>query len=84
MWTELKDEKAIDLYRRNLQRVYIEELIALSDKSGKEYRDVGPIVKNKLVEIQATIRKAVRKIDDPMSQYHLKFIESRLAEVIKE
>ncbi|HET9486577.1 MAG TPA: zinc-dependent metalloprotease [Chryseosolibacter sp.] len=84
MWTELEDEKTIDLYRRNLQRAYIEELITLSDKSGKEYRDVGPIVKNKLTEIHAVVRKAVRKIDDPMSQYHLKFIEGRLAEVNKE
>jgi hypothetical protein len=83
MWTEIKHEKAIDLYRRNLQRSYVEALISLSDKSGKDYRDVGPIVKNKLVEIHAALKKGVKKIDDPMSQYHLKFLENRLAEVIE-
>jgi hypothetical protein len=82
MWTELDKEQAIDVHRRNLQRSYVEALISLSNKSGKEYRDAGPIVKNKLVEIQARIKKRKRKIDDPMSQYHLEFLEKRLAEVI--
>jgi hypothetical protein len=84
MWTELKDEQPVDLYRRNLQRSYIEQLIELSHKSGKDYRDVGPIVKNKLVEIRATIKKGIRKAEDPMTIYHLKFIENRLAEIVKE
>lgn len=83
MWTELREEKAIDLYRRNLQRSYVEALISLSNKSGKEYRDAAPIAKNKLSEIYALIKKGKRKIDDPMSQYHLKFLEDRLLEVIE-
>ena len=83
IWTELRQEKTIDLYKRNLQRSYVEALITLSNKSGKEYRDVGPIAKNKLTEIHAMIKKGTRKIDDPMSQYHLKFLEKRLAEVIE-
>lgn len=84
MWTELREEKPIDVYRRNLQRAYIEALIELSGKSGKAYRDAGPIVKNKLTEIHAAIRKGVRKADDPMTEYHLKFIERRLSEVTGE
>lgn len=84
VWTEVREERPIDLYRRNFQRAYIEALISLSGKSGKEYRDAGPIVKNKLVEIHAMIKKGIRKVDDPMTQYHLKFIQSRLEEVIEE
>lgn len=84
MWTELKEEKPVDLYRRNVQRAYIEALIKLSAKSGNDYRDVGPIVKNKLVEIRSSVRKALRKTDDPMTEYHLKFIQHRLSEVIVE
>ncbi len=82
IWTELDKEVAIDVYRRNLQRAYVEALISLSNKTGKEYRDAGPIAKNKLIEIHARIKKRKRKIDDPMSQYHLEFLEKRLAEVI--
>jgi hypothetical protein len=86
MWTELNERKpkAIDLYRRNLQRSYIEQLISLSDKTGKDYRDVGPIVKNKLLEIQTMVKKAARKSNDPMTTYHLKFIDTRLTEVLGE
>lgn len=84
IWTELKEEKPIDLYRRNLQRAYVEALISLSKKSGKEYRDVGPIAKNKLSEIHSLIKKRKRKIDDPMSLYHLDFLENRLLEVIEK
>ena len=83
MWSELKAEKPIDLYRRNLQRSYVELLIGLSNKSGKEYRDAAPIAKNKLTEIYALIKKSKRKMDDPMSQYHLNFLETRLQEVIE-
>jgi hypothetical protein len=84
MWTELRNEEPIDLYRRNLQRTYVEELIRLSNKSGKDYRDVGPIVKNKLVEIHALVKKSAKKSEDPMTQYHLNFIEKRLSEVIHD
>ncbi len=82
MWRELDEEKAIDAYRRNLQRSYIELLIDLSRKSGKEFRDAAPVAKNKLVEIHKHIRKKKRKIDDPMTQYHLAFLENRLADII--
>lgn len=84
MWTELKDEAPIDVYRRNLQRAYIEHLISLSKKSGRDYRDVGPIVRNKLSDIHGVIKKGIRKADDPMTIYHLEFLEKSLAEVIKE
>ena len=84
MWTELRKEKPIDLYRRNLQRAYIETLINLSEKSGRDYRDAAPILKNKLSEIHTAIRKGLRKVDDPMTKYHLTFIENRLSEVIEE
>ena len=84
MWTELNERKPIDLYRRNLQRAYVDALIEISGKSGKGYQDVAPIAKNKLVEIHAAVSKAARRIDDPMTQYHLKYIENKLAELIEK
>jgi hypothetical protein len=83
MWTELKKGSPIDIYRRNLQRVYIDRLIELSNRSGKDYRDVGPILKTKLASIQSNIGKAISKTKDPMSVYHLKFIHERLKGVSK-
>lgn len=82
IWTELREERAIDVYRRNLQRAYVEALIRLSERTGREYRDAAPLAQNKLVEIRAMIRKGKRKIDDAMSQYHLKFLENLLSQEV--
>lgn len=78
MWSELKTYAVIDIYRRNLQRSYLDKLIDLSGKSGKDYRDTGPILKMKLGEIHSNIAKALGRIKDPMTIYHLKFIQGKL------
>jgi hypothetical protein len=82
MWTELKNYAPIDAYRRNLQRSYVDKLIEISGKSSKDYRDVGPILKVKLSEINHAITKALPKTDDPMTVYHLKFIQSKIQSAV--
>jgi hypothetical protein len=74
----------ITVYRRNLQRAYIEKLVDLSipSKSSREFRDVAPLVKNKLVEIHEKVKRATPKTKDAMTVYHLRFIQSRLEKVI--
>jgi len=83
MWNELKTGATIDIYRRNLQRSYIDKLIELSNRSGKDYKDVGPILKVKLAKIESEINKAIPKTKDEMSKYHLKFISERLKGISK-
>src|SRR5205809_7588284 len=61
MWSELKSYKPVDIYRRNLQRSYLDRLIELSNKSGKDYRDVAPILRIKLKDIHTIIHKAISK-----------------------
>jgi hypothetical protein len=84
MWTELKTGAPIDIYRRNLQRSYIDKLIDLSAKSGKDYRDVGPILKVKLAEINSAIGKNLARVKDPMTIYHLKFIQGKVAGALEK
>ncbi len=84
MWTEFAEEEPIQMYRRNLQRAYIEALISLSNKTGREYRDAIPLARNKLSQIQGTVRKARRKADDPRTVYHLQFLETRLREAVEK
>jgi hypothetical protein len=79
MWTELKTNSPIDIYRRNLQRSYIDKLIDLYNKPGKDYRDVSPILKVKIGEIHDRIGRALSKTKDPMTVYHLKYIQDKLA-----
>ena len=78
MWAELKTYSPVDIYRRNLQRSYIDRMIELSVKSGKDYRDVAPLLKVKLKQIHGTVKRALTKTKDPMTVYHLKFIENKL------
>jgi hypothetical protein len=78
MWAELKTNSAVDLYRRNLQRSYVDRLIELSNKSGKDFRDVAPILKVKLREIHSMLKKAASKTKDPITTYHLRFMEEKL------
>jgi hypothetical protein len=84
MWTELKTGAPIDIYRRNLQRSYVEKLSDLSTKSGKDYRDVGPILRVKLTEINTSISRALPRIKDPMTSYHLKFIQGKLQSALEK
>jgi hypothetical protein len=82
MWSELKSYKPVDIYRRNLQRSYLDRLIELSNKSGKDYRDVAPILRIKLKDIHTIIHKAISKTKDPITLYHLKFMQDKLNQVI--
>jgi hypothetical protein len=86
MWTELKNNDVIDIYRRNLQRAYIDKLIDLRNpgKANREFRDAAPIIQGKLSEIRDRIRKALPKQKDPMTVYHLRFIQEKLDGVIRD
>jgi hypothetical protein len=86
MWTELRTSDTISIYRRNLQRYYVEKLIDLANPSrqSREYRDVGPIVQNQLRVIQERIKRGIGKTKDPMTQFHLRFILQRLNGVVQE
>jgi len=80
MWTELDTYSTINIYRRNLQRNYVDKLVELATpKSGWDTRDVGPVTKNKLMDIRMRIEKALPKIKDAMTVYHLRYILDKLA-----
>ncbi len=84
MWTELETYSSISIYRRNLQRCYVERLMELAfPKSGWDTRDVGPITKNKLNDIRLRIEKALPKTKDAMTVYHLRYILDKLPPAIR-
>ncbi|RAW01746.1 zinc-dependent metalloprotease [Pseudochryseolinea flava] len=79
IWTELNTYASISIYRRNLQRHYIERLLELATpRSGWDTRDVGPVVANKLAEIDLRIDKALTKTKDAMTVYHLRYIQDKI------
>jgi hypothetical protein len=80
MWTELRSNDSISVYRRNLQRLYTDKLLELASgsRSDRLYRDVVPIAIQQLEAIQARLKKAMSRAKDPMTEYHLKYLYNKV------
>jgi hypothetical protein len=98
VFTELKSGSTIDVYRRNLQRAYIERLQYLMEKEQPsvpaEYADYIGITKVNVSQsdIRAIARAELKKIkamaasakpSDSMSQYHLEDLVARIDEILE-
>lgn len=97
LWTEVYTNKPIDIYRRNLQRAHLEQLNLMLNppKSSGSPRfsfgppttplnqsDVWPMVKAELKVLDKDIKKALPKMSDPMSKYHLEDARDRIAKML--
>lgn len=79
MWNELNSFQPISIYRRNLQKYYVTQLLKLSNADAlRETQDVAPLVRHKLKEIHARIKRTLPKIKDAQTQYHLAFLEEQI------
>ncbi len=94
IWSELAARKPIDIYRRNLQKSYINILsnlvnppppqtisiqgITISTSSGNDKSDVVSVVKAHLTSLKNEINAAAAGIADPMSKYHLQDVSKRI------
>lgn len=92
IWQELRTGKVIDMYRRNLQKNYVDRIIALlpattSPQAGAFTISFGPNTRNTdlpsvarghLMELQADIRSASKRTNDKMSRYHLMDLDKRI------
>ncbi len=96
IWKELSTRSNIDLFRRNLQKLYVNQLISLLSPPEKSnspnpgvYFNVSLITDNSSL-IRQQIKSLIKRIDnaipyyrEPMSKYHLSDIRDRLEEAIK-
>jgi hypothetical protein len=81
IWTELKNNESINVYRRNLQRYYLDKLIELSSlNSNRDVRDVSPWIRTKLADLQSRLKKSSSKTKDLSTVNHLKYLEARIIE----
>ena len=86
VWTELGDRRpGIDLYRRNLQRGYLERMETLLDEEYEaptseflwrtavdvSQSDIRPFVRGQLVELRRRAAQGARRAIDRATQYHL-------------
>jgi hypothetical protein len=92
--TEVKSGSAIDVYRRNLQKAYIEKLISIAKPApaptatnallarpsglAAAQSDVMSVVKGQLRELQSSIKAVSNTQSDSLSKYHLQDLADRI------
>ncbi|HMI62168.1 MAG TPA: zinc-dependent metalloprotease [Puia sp.] len=94
IWSELDTHAAIDVYRRNLQKIYIDKLIGVikppeqmrtaggSSTSPADDSDISSYVKIDLAALKSRIKAALPGMQDQMTRYHLMDLESRITKAL--
>jgi len=95
VWSELSSHKVIDGYRRNLQKAYVEALIALlnpvpsvnpfggsSRDVNTKNTDVTSVARAQLVALKTQINSAIPATTDKMSKYHLQDVSDRIKKTL--
>lgn len=81
IWGELDGGVAIDVYRRNLQRAYIEKMEALM-KNPKDQSDVKAIARSMLKRLEKEIQNNISKQSNDLSIFHLEDILARIDAIL--
>jgi hypothetical protein len=82
IFSELKSGKAIEVYRRNLQRAYIERLeYLMTGEQRYASSDIRAVARGELKRIKAMAQKA--KGADTMSTYHLEDLVARIDAILE-
>jgi len=79
MWNELKNQQPVGFYRRNLQKLYVNQLLRLAKaEPARETQDVPAIIRYRLTEIHSRIKKQMSKVKDVETEYHLAYLEEQI------
>lgn len=92
IWSELAARKPVDIYRRNLQKSYVNSLTALlappvttttgtftiTVGGGADKSDVKSVVIAHLTSLRSEILAGAAGIADPMTRYHLQDLAKRI------
>lgn len=98
IWTEVYTNQPIDIYRRNLQRAYLDHVKSLLNppkptSNGPRFSfgppttplsqsDVWPMIKAELKTLDKDLKKAIPRMNDQMSRYHLEDARDRIADLL--
>lgn len=95
IWSEVYRNRAIDAYRRSLQREYISYIHTMFEDDVLEGRfgspdidiqdsDIRPSLRSELVQLRNDIRSARSNISDRATRVHLDDINARINEILDE
>lgn len=92
IFSETSRGRAIDIYRRNLQRAYVDRLgYMMSDEAENGNRrggmdislsDIRPVVRAELNTLRTTLRNGANRTSDRMSKYHLEDLVERIDKIL--
>jgi hypothetical protein len=87
VWSEIYDHEAVDPYRRNLQRMYINNIAAAfeNDESGRvdiETSDIRPLLRVELNTLNEDLEQASSRISDALTKAHIEDIQNRISDVL--
>jgi hypothetical protein len=77
IWSELRSGQKITVYRRNLQRSYIDKLITMLDNK-KDASDIRALSRSRLKGLERQIKQALSSQTDSLSVVHLRDILDRI------
>ncbi len=97
VWSELDTYEPIGVYRRNLQRAYIERMDYLMTEELPDFfarydeyftnidvsqSDIRPLVRDQLEILLDNVRQAQNNIGDRITEAHLKGVEARIKNIL--
>jgi hypothetical protein len=98
VWKELATHKAIDVYRRNLQKTYVESLISIISPAAPpatgnagivilfgpntKNTDLPSIAKAELTSLRSQLLAAIPLTADRLSKYHLQDLADRIRQAL--
>ena len=85
VFSELKTGAAIDPYRRNLQRAYLDKMAEWMKNEDKQYAqtDIKAVTRATLESLKAEINSNLARQKDAMSRSHLKDVVARIDAALK-
>jgi hypothetical protein len=81
VWTELDTRASVDLYRRNLQKLYIDKMILYVDpptSTPVKSTEFTAVVRAQLVTLRAKMRATLLVAPDNMTRYHLQDLVEKI------
>lgn len=86
IFSELADGRAIDTWRRNLQRSYVEALgdLLKSDDAAAKETDVRALIRHQFQTLIKAVKKGSKKQRDPLSKLHLEELHQRIEKLLDE
>jgi len=86
IWAELQGNGAINMYRRNLQKLYVNRLLSLENSSNKftlsatdlSMTDIASIIRARRQKLYKKVSSSIAKYKDEETRLHLEDIAERL------